>query len=468
VLNSGVLYAANALIRLLGAVTAALVVRAVSVSSFGVYTLALTITLLVGLVQDFGTSNVIVRRINQDARRGAESIETTIALKLLLTAVTLLPVLAVVAALGQQTLLAVLAVMTPVHLCTAYSTTLTSAYNGAERFDVPVRLSVLPMLATPVLTFALLGVGAGVYGAAAALVVGSALTSAVLWRRFTRDYFRPHVVYDRRILLLAAESLPFFLLALSNVLYTKIDTFVLAKVQGVDAVAVYGAAVRFLEFVQIVPNVLTAALLPISVRLMSASERRLGDTIGRVVRLGLFLAIPVVIAVVWAAPTLTTWVFGERYDVAARPLQIMAVAMVFSMVNSPLTLLFYAGSQTRRLLVVPVVLLVVNIAMNIYAVTVYSYNGAAVVTLITEALGTVALVVLIVRTRFDIDLRGVLRGSAALWVLTAVLLAEVIWVDDRLLRALLLLVTYVGAASMLRYPRRELANLGRMVRSGRR
>jgi O-antigen/teichoic acid export membrane protein len=263
---------------------------------------------------------------------------------------------------------------------------------------------------------------------------------------------------------LAAEALPFFLLGVSNVLYARIDTFVLAKIQGVSALAVYAAAGRIFDFVQVVPTALTAAMLPASVRLMQESPRRLGETISRVVRLGLLFAIPLVVSVVWLAPQITTLLFGHRYSHSGAPLRIMAIGMLFSMVNSPLTLLFYAGQRTKRLVVVPAILLVLNLGMNIVAVSRYSYNGAATVTVITEALGTIALVALIVRCRFDIDLGAILRPAGQLLTVAAILLGELLIVRGVAERMLALSVTYAAALWLLGYPNAKVKQLATALR----
>ena len=114
------------------------------------------------------------------------------------------------------------------------------------------------------------------------------------------------------------------------------------------------------------------------------------------------------------------------YDAAITPARILAISLIFMFAAPVFYNLLFAINRQGQLIAVGVGAVILNVAMNLYLIPRYSYNGAAVATLISEFVGFIATFLVARRlTSISVDPGFLVRAAAATGA--AALAAAVAW-----------------------------------------
>jgi len=179
-----------------------------------------------------------------------------------------------------------------------------------------------------------------------------------------------------------------FLLGLSGglwILYYRIDTFMLDWLKGVEAVGMYSAAFRFVDYAFLLSGLVMTSIYPLM------AERHPDNPIGlqRIYQKTLnYLAIiggGISLVFFIGAPYAIYFIFGENYAPVIPALQVFGfIPLLIFLNNACGHMLLVLGLQGKSLLSMRVWGVVMNIGMNIIMIPRYGYYGAAITTVITE------------------------------------------------------------------------------------
>lgn len=368
--------------------------RVLAPASFGRYSTASAFVVIGGLLADFGTTTVIVRRVSRDPDGSDTLLTRTILACLGLGVASALAVAAVAVVAGYpaatRTDVLIAALALPSSAC------LTSVLGALDGRGLIARRAVLTFVQLAVVALGgTVGVlVAGARGAVVALAVGPALTLVV-----AAVQLRRHGVWSLRVqghraasVELLRDALPFGVLAGISALQLRFDVVLLSLVSSAAETARYDLAVRVLEALAYLGTVVAAPALFILSRRLGGGDRagaqRALNEAGRFLAL---VGVPVSALLVGLHDPLVTAAFGARYQGVALPLAI---------VGGQLWLAFLAGLQGAAILAgdrvwpaVPVAALVMGVIVGLDVVLVPSFGavGAAAATVAGTLVMIVAL-----------------------------------------------------------------------------
>lgn len=183
-------------------------------------------------------------------------------------------------------------------------------------------------------------------------------------------------------------SVPLALMLFLNVVYFRVDTIILSFFKANADVGAYGFSYKIFEFLLVVPTFLAASIFPI---LIALKENK-NEFQKRITSYSALLAVSsVVIAIVvfLLAPSIVL----IRSDLASAitPLQILCFSLPFFFLTSLFQWVLLLRGQVKLLIGIYLVTMVINIWLNVSFIPQYSYNAAAVVTVITEGIVFLAM-----------------------------------------------------------------------------
>lgn len=203
------------------------------------------------------------------------------------------------------------------------------------------------------------------------------------WTRVGRALIRkPNFTF--KIDLLRA-GFPLMVIELATLLYFRLDIVVIEGVVGAHAVGLYAAAYRLVEGV-------TLPVAPLSqiwfrdLRFAATAGRGFGQLL--IQRAGLLTGlslIPVVIFVFWARPIISL-LFGAEYADSAAILVWLAPSLIFIFPNAVLTQACLAANQERAYAVLACGAGAANLGLNLLLLPRLGPKGAALATVVTEAM----------------------------------------------------------------------------------
>jgi O-antigen/teichoic acid export membrane protein len=357
--------------------------RVLAPASFGRYSTASAFVVIGGLLADFGTTTVIVRRVSRDPAGSDTLLTRTVLACLGLGVVAALGVTAMALVAGYpaatRTDVLIAALALPSGAC------LTSVLGALDGRGLIARRAVLTLGQLAVVSVGgTVGVlVAGARGAVVALAVAPALTlvaAAVQLRR--HRVWSLHVQAHRAAsLALLRDALPFGVLAGISALQLRFDVVLLSLVGSAAETARYDLAVRVLEALAYLGTVVAAPALFILSRRLGRGDRdgaqRALNEAGRFLAL---VGVPVSALLVGLHDPLVNAAFGARYRGVALPLAIAGGQLWLAFLAGLQSAAILSGDRVWRAVPVAAAVMGVIVGLDIVLVPTFGAIGAAAAT----------------------------------------------------------------------------------------
>lgn len=397
--------AANLLNKAVLFAFAMLMYRVLGPEEAGAYTTAVTLIGLMDIVTNFGLNLLATREVARDPSLAPRYLTGTAVLRLVLW-VLAAPALAgyiVWAGAGTRPLspptvqaIALFALgLVPSNLSAAVA----SIFQARERMVLPAAVSIVSTLVSVSLGALALLAGHGLVGLAAVSIVTNWVTFGILATLAWRDGIRPAWGVPRSLVWgMVGVGLPLMLNHLLQTLFFKVDVLLLRQLlrEGETVVGWYSTAYKWIDALLILPAFFTMALFPMM------SRRAMGDRAGltRAFEMGqrwlVSVALPIAVATTFLADGLVTVLAGAEFvPEGSTALKVMIWFLPLSFANGLTQYVLIALDRARWITVSFVVAVAFNFAANwlvipghtfgSFEIQAYTYVGAAVVTIVTEA-----------------------------------------------------------------------------------
>jgi O-antigen/teichoic acid export membrane protein len=401
-------------LALAGLATLRLATSYLGVEGFGEYAIVLALAPILLAFVDLGISTLLARELVQSPERREQLAGTLLWFRLAASAVVVIGFSALAPFLPYEHHVRVGLVIAAAGVSLlSLGSFATPFFQVSLRLDLAALLDglVAVLMVALVATVTLLDLGVLALVAVHAAVGLVNVASAVF---LVRRFWRPSLHFDRRLARrLLADGLPLAAVIVIGLLHFRVDAVLLSLLRPAEDVGVYTVAYRFLEQSLVLPGVFMAAVFPLLAAAVRAGDA--ADVVRKAFSFLLVVGVPLALALVVLAEPLVALVAGDGFEAAALPLRILAPALVFTFVNAVFASLLIALNRQRALILVSLAGLTLNVLANLYAIPRFGYTGAAVTTVVSEALGLCAVFVLARRAfRFRLSPRLVTRADVAL------------------------------------------------------
>ncbi len=400
-LRAGERVARNALLkaavqgtRLLSLAFVVVAARVLGPEGFGKFTFAYALATLLGAALDLGMHAVLVRSV---ARARADTAAywaaaATLKLWLLVPAGVVFLAFPVLAGRPLDTTLAAWLLGAALVL-QSFIELAVSVFTGFERLEFELGVRVVEKL----FLFAV-GIGGLWAGGRLLLVSGAftlagglslALAVALVHRRVARLAWRWDPAGARALARALGPVALAFLLAFAA---TRLVPLLVALLAGDTAAGHFGAAVRVLDVLMVVPVIVVAAVYPVLARL-GGGDPRFRRLVVQTAELLLLLGLPVALALGHGAAWLTATVYGARYAATAPLLAVLGAAAALGFLEQFLGVVLLALDRAGRLVAVTAVSLGTCLLLAPGLVLTLGALGGAVALVLVEAIALAGLLV---------------------------------------------------------------------------
>ena len=369
-------------------ILAAIVGRTLGDEAWGQFSWAIALATIGEGLMDLGIHQVTIRSVARDRSRAPALFRNSLALKAIPGAVMLAGLTGIAFWLRSEPVVRTASLLLLVSaVLRSYLLTIRGVLQGLERFGddavvvVGDRVLLLAVCATAI------SLGAGVVGVAAAFIVARVLALASGFAIAHRHVGPPVPSFDTAVWRdLQRRALPLgaFLIVLN--FYSYIDTVMLGVLTTDVETGLYNYAYRIYEGLTYAPAVLAAVLTPRLSNLWSAdrtAHRRLSRR-GAAVAASLAMLMSAIVW--WLAPWLLSLVFEPQALPSVAALRILGSGLIFVFTIWILHAVAISIFQERRLLYTTLTGALTNAALNTYLIPRYGRDGAALATVLAEAL----------------------------------------------------------------------------------
>lgn len=180
------------------------------------------------------------------------------------------------------------------------------------------------------------------------------------------------------------NSWPFAFIALGTAVLTNTDTTMLGWFSTPKQIGYYSAALKPIQVLFVLPGLIAISTLPMLTRLVEKGGSARG-IIERSLSAAILLALPIIAAGMLMPQFIISQLFGEKYLPAINPFRILILTILF---NFPSTIIGYAVlafNQQSKIVGYFLAAAALNILLNFIFIPAWGINGAAVSTVISQA-----------------------------------------------------------------------------------
>jgi O-antigen/teichoic acid export membrane protein len=184
---------------------------------------------------------------------------------------------------------------------------------------------------------------------------------------------------------ISSFSLWFFLIQISLLLATRVDTIVINAALPLTAVAVYTVAIRIAERAQSLCKQLTNTLTPVIAELKGAGEEK---NIRALFLKGSMLSVaagaPLILGLMWLSTEICVVWMGEEFRDASTPNRLLLAATLVSILHSNSENVLSMTGHQRFLALATLGGQLLNLGLTIALVSGFGLNGVAFATLVAQ------------------------------------------------------------------------------------
>jgi O-antigen/teichoic acid export membrane protein len=384
--------AAQMAIKLLSFAFSVLIVRNLGASDYGQYAAVLAFGAMFVFLADLGLSPYTVREVARwrDAPDGMERANAlysnVLALRLVLSSIAAILLISA-ALLTERPLVMVGAIALNALGLIIYGVQGASdaMLAGFERLDRSAMAKVLYQVVFVTGGAIALALGAGYYGLIGATLLGVALLTYICWQAARELGLRFAGLNVRIWLALLRASLPFGVIGFTLGLSYKFDSVLLNIFRGDAETGYYNAAYNLVFSATMISNVLNTALYPSLTRQANYAPQSLPEIYARMLRYLLVLSLPIAIGGWALADQIIPFLFKMAYLPAVPALQIVIWVVPLMFTSEFLGYVVLIAGQERWVARSVIISTSVNVVANLMLVPIFGLLGAAVMTVVTEA-----------------------------------------------------------------------------------
>jgi O-antigen/teichoic acid export membrane protein len=400
--NTSWLFGGQMLRMVLGLFVSVAVARYLGPKDFGLYNYVLSIVAIVAVVGNLGLQNLAKRELVVDPERRDAILGTCFVLSALAGLIFYAAMLTVVGLTSDSSLLMGLFALLGSSLLFNPFKSIEIWFQSQVRSDLSVSASSITLL-----IFAGLKVAAIYFGADLLQFSYLFLFESLTLIALLLYYYRRHFGSVRTWQLdwasagdFLKQSWPLILSGLAVTVYMRIDQVMLGAMLGEAAVGQYSVAVRISSIWYFIPTILAASLFPAIVNARKQGAAHYEQRLQNYFDLNAGLAYAICLPVSVAAPWIVAVLFGPDYAVAAPILAIHAWSSLFVFIGVARGQYLVAEKMYKFSMYCTITGAVVNLLLNYYLIPYYGGNGAAIATLISQAISAFLSSFIPKQTRF--------------------------------------------------------------------
>lgn len=395
--NTLSLFSAQIYTKFTAAVFFIIAARTLGTEGFGSYVLVLTFISFFYILSDWGLSTLTIRDVARSHDKTKEYLAETIPVRIILAVIFYLLLIGLAFMLSYPRQIIMLIGIAGTSL---FTNTILGAFNAI--FSAHEKMHIPSMLGMIFSTLFVIAGGVCLYLKFGLISLMSLLVILNLANTLLSAFLLRKVLFSIRFSLnpaafkkLISQSSPYAMLSALSIIYFRIDTVILSKMQTIDTVGIYNAAYKIVDFLMFIPVCYMGACFPQMSRQLKLEKDKLKDNYFLITKNLLFIILPIAVVCTLFAKDIISALFGKSFLPSASALRILIWAVVVMYINAPLGNIVYSSDKLTRFVPFAVLNTLLNIVLNIILIPKWSYIGASWTTLITEITGFILQIWLI-------------------------------------------------------------------------
>lgn len=385
--NVGVLVLGNIFHKALTLILFVYIARYLGDVGFGQYAFVIAFVNLFQIIIAFGFDLIIQRELARDKTKTSKYISNVVFMRFILFIIAFIVIAISINLLNYPKSITNLVYLYSFFLLFHYlSQGFRNVFFAYEKMEYEFTIVVLNRLFLVPLSILALIYGYGVLGLLVVLIASEFLNLIFGLFIFTRKITAPKFEIDLGVCKnLVQKASPFIILSIFLSVYSNIDTVMLSKMQGDAATGLYNSAYRLLTSLMIIPYAFMLSVFPIMSRFYNESKDNLKQTFFHALRYLTIMALPIAMGTFLLSDRIIVRIFGGGFIEASIALQILVWGTALNFLNSALYTVLLSMNKEKILTRIMISGITLNVILNYVLIPKYSYAGASLATVGSEA-----------------------------------------------------------------------------------
>lgn len=401
-----------------------LIARYLGVNDYGILGFAISFSAIAGVTMDFGISTHIVRHIATDYDSAPKYLGNAFPLKSLFAVGTFILTLIILILMKSNELTITITLLFAIEMIfKSFINLLNGAFQAFEEGKYQgIGNTIMNVI---LLAFILISIYCdfGIYGIAISYVISNVIALIYCYYLFNKNIAKPKFEIDKtfckKITLL---STPFAATGLLYSVYYSIDVVMLTNLVGTYPTGIYNATYKLISVLTLFYSVYSAVIFPVMSKFYKDDKKLLIISYEKSIKYLMLVMIPLAIATMFYSLDIIQLIYGHEYDPAASVLSILIWTVCLLFISGAGNNLLNASHKELTVTKIYALAAIFNIVLNFFMIPYFSYNGAAITTVLSDLLIVAIQTHVIyklghrVNRKLYSDLGKIIIGSAVLGV----------------------------------------------------
>ena len=365
-----------------------LMARYLGVNNYGIFGFATSLTGILAITIDFGISNHIVRHIATDYDSAPKYLGNALPLKSIFSVGTIILTLIILILMKADKLVITVTLLFTIEMIfKSIIGTLNGSFQAFEEGKYQgIGNTILHLL---LLIFILLTIftDLGLIGIAISYIIANLIALIYEYYALKKHIIKPKFELDadfcKKITLLA---IPFAVSSLLYNIYYSIDIVMLTNMVGNYPTGIYNATYKLISVLTLFYSVYTAVIFPVMSKFYKNDESMLLMSFEKSIKYLLMIIIPLATSTMIYSTDIIQLIYGQQYNPASSVLSILIWTLCLLFISGAANTLLNASHKEVTVTKIYAIAAIFNIILNFFMIPHFSYDGAAITTVLSDVL----------------------------------------------------------------------------------
>ncbi len=376
-------------------IVTAMITRYLGVKSFGEYSIVIAFLTIFYTISDFGVNSVLIREFADDASYAKENFKKVLSLRIVIGILLMLLAAVIVFLMPYRNEIKfAIYIGLPLLIFNSISKAASLIFQSFLQYKYQsISMGVGAFFSAILIGFVVLSPIQNLSLIILATVIGSSI-SPLISMYFSREYLFSDsnyidLKYWRKILL---DSLPFGIALILNTFMIQSDRLLMSVISSEESVGIYSLAYRIFEIVLILPTFIMNATFPVLVVLRKRDSLKYRKSIYTLLKFMVLVSLGTTMIAINLSKFIIPMIWGIEMANSFIPFNILMYGAVLFFVSAPLSWIMLVEGKDKSLPYIYGIGFALNLLLNIIFIPIYDYVGAAYITILTEGLIVVFLI----------------------------------------------------------------------------
>ena len=365
-----------------------LLARYLGVNDYGVLGFAISLTGILSFTMDWGISAYIVRHIATDYDSAPKYLGNAIPLKSIFAIGTIVITTIILIIMGSDQLTITVTLLFAIEMIIkSILGLLNGSFQAFEKVKYQGIENTLLNLILLIFIVITIFTDLGIYGISISYILANVIALIYAYHVLRKNITIPKFEFDKdfckKITLVA---IPFAINGLLFSVYYSIDMVMLTNLVGNTSTGIYNATYKLISVLTLFYSVYTAVIFPVMSKLYQNDEKLLLISFEKSIKYLMIIIIPIAISTGLYSLDIIQFIYGHEYDAASSVLSILIWTVCLLFISGAGNTLLNASHKEISVTKIYLMAAIFNIILNIIMIPIFSYNGAAITTVLSDLL----------------------------------------------------------------------------------